>query len=84
MIDATELVILGILIIVLFLGLVWLSMRINAVEKRQADGPSHADIRVISDRMAQISGQVAALSDRHGVTMAMISSIQKHLLEKDA
>lgn len=82
MIDATELAIIGILIIVLFIGLVWLSMRIDALEKRINTGPSHEDVRAIRDRIAELSGQMTGMSERQEASNQMISTIQVYLLEK--
>ena len=82
MIDAAEIAVIGILIIVLFIGLFWLSTRINELEKRVNAGPSHDDVRAIRDRMAEMSGQMTGLSERQRTSNEMIRTIQDYLLEK--
>lgn len=82
MIDAAEIAVIGILIIVLFIGLFWLSTRINELEKRMNAGPTHEDVRAIRDRMAEMSGQMTGLSERQRASNEMIRTIQDYLLEK--
>jgi len=74
----------GILTIVLVIGLAWLSMRIQRLEDRMTDGPSHKDLTAIRDRLGEMSGHMNALASQQQVSTQAIQTIQKHLMESDS
>lgn len=80
--DAVELTAIGILVIVLVVALFWLSMRIDALEIRMNAGPSHDDMRVIHNRLAEFSGQLVGIASRVDASAQMIGTIQSHLMDK--
>jgi len=73
----------GILTIVLVIGLAWLSFRIQRLEDRLADGPSHKDLAAIRDKLAEIGGHISALASQQQVSTRAIQTIQNHLMESD-
>lgn len=81
MIDIGELAVIGILIIVLFVGLVWLSLRIDRVEDKLEDIPTHVDLGAVEKQLESVAGRISALDERTKATTQMIASIHQHLLD---
>jgi hypothetical protein len=74
----------GILTIALVIGLAWLSMRLQRLEERLTDGPSHKDLAAIRDRLSEMSGHMSALASQQQVSTQAIQTIQHHLMESDS
>lgn len=81
--DAIEITAILGLALALVITVAWIAIELTALKNRLAHAPSHDDVRAIRDRIAEMAGQMTALTDRQTVSMDMIRSIQTHLLGTD-
>jgi len=58
-----------------------LGTRVSVLEATIRHMPTHNDLQAIQRELRDISGSVAAVSERSEATMEMVRTIQAHLLE---